>query len=214
MAPKHGYTKKSKYIGKFKIGQRFGLWTVIDATIVQRNDQGGAAILTKCDCGTEKLTSCLRLIKGDSLGCECRISGTNSHMWTGGRFVTGRYLRSIKNAAKNRDIEFSVSTDYLDSLLEAQNFKCVLSGVPIHFSYKQLSHTASLDRIDNAKGYIEGNVRWVHKHINIMKNVFDDEYFLKLCRNVYDKNRTLRKTSRISNEESTKPLFRRTRSNS
>lgn len=41
--------------------------------------------------------------------------------------------------------------------------------------------SASLDRIDSNQGYIEGNVRWVLKDINMIKGAYDNEYFVRLC---------------------------------
>ena len=40
--------------------------------------------------------------------------------------------------------------------------------------------TASLDRIDPTKGYIEGNIQWVHKDVNRMKMDFTETRFLEL----------------------------------
>ena len=44
-----------------------------------------------------------------------------------------------------------------------------------------LGSTASLDRIDNSKGYHIDNVRWVLKDINMIRGSYDSEYFVKLC---------------------------------
>jgi hypothetical protein len=41
--------------------------------------------------------------------------------------------------------------------------------------------TASLDRINNKLGYVKGNVHWVHKDINLMKQCFDLDHFVKMC---------------------------------
>lgn len=46
--------------------------------------------------------------------------------------------------------------------------------------------TASLDRIQNDKGYIEGNVQWVHKDINRMKNIFEQNYFIDICKKIIE----------------------------
>lgn len=49
--------------------------------------------------------------------------------------------------------------------------------------------TASLDRIDSSKGYIEGNVQWVHKRINKMKLDDSDTEFIEWCRLIADFNK-------------------------
>jgi hypothetical protein len=49
--------------------------------------------------------------------------------------------------------------------------------------------TASLDRIDSSKGYEEGNIQWVHKHINFMKRTYSQEYFIDMCKKVADNNK-------------------------
>ena len=52
--------------------------------------------------------------------------------------------------------------------------------------YLNTTPVASLDRIDNMQGYVKGNVIWVHKAINMMRNAFDIEYFKRMCRIVAD----------------------------
>lgn len=42
----------------------------------------------------------------------------------------------------------------------------------------------SLDRIDSKKGYVVGNVQWVHKDINRMKNTFPQDYFIQVCKQI------------------------------
>ena len=51
---------------------------------------------------------------------------------------------------------------------------------------------ASLDRIDNSKGYVKGNVRFVALIYNYARNGFDDEAVLAFCNAVIggDANRT------------------------
>jgi hypothetical protein len=45
---------------------------------------------------------------------------------------------------------------------------------------------ASLDRIDNDSGYIEGNIQWVCKRVNYMKHTMKDEYFLSWVIKIYE----------------------------
>lgn len=49
--------------------------------------------------------------------------------------------------------------------------------------------TISLDRIDSTKGYIEGNVQWVHKSVNIMKSTLTQEQFINFCKLVAENNK-------------------------
>ncbi|AXH69646.1 endonuclease [Streptomyces phage LukeCage] len=81
--------------------------------------------------------------------------------------------------AKKRGIEWDVTPEQLWDLWISQDGKCAYTG-------RQLKHgvDTSLDRIDNSKGYIPGNIQWVHPDINRMKSDFDASYFIKLCEEV------------------------------
>jgi hypothetical protein len=58
---------------------------------------------------------------------------------------------------------------------------CSLSGQPLTIGMNRYN-TASIDRIDSSKGYIEGNIQWVHKDINFMKRTYSQEYFVQMCK--------------------------------
>lgn len=78
---------------------------------------------------------------------------------------------------------------YLLDLYNKQNGKCALSKInlPLNtLSYRDLN--LSLDRIDSNKGYIEGNVQWVDKRINMMKQSFTQDEFIKMCIEVAKNN--------------------------
>jgi hypothetical protein len=89
---------------------------------------------------------------------------------------------AIKQRAKSRGNEFTISKEYIWNLFLKQDKKCAITGVDIGFNINSDMHTASLDRIDSSKGYIEGNVQWVNKVINIMKQTMSTEDFLYMCR--------------------------------
>lgn len=106
--------------------------------------------------------------------------------------ITGSYVCNIRGSAKTRHIEAPLldgSIDnlrYLDSLVTQS---CPFSGLPLTFRKFALdrSATASLDRIDSSKGYIRGNVRWVHKDINSMKWWLTDEEFFSFVIDIDNK---------------------------
>ena len=53
--------------------------------------------------------------------------------------------------------------------------------------------TASLDRIDSTKGYIEGNVQWVDKIVNAMKWNIPEKYFIEICKTIAKNQKTKRR---------------------
>lgn len=86
--------------------------------------------------------------------------------------ISSKYWSNLKHGALYRNFSFEISMEYAWSLFEKQKGLCALSGVEIEF-HKSGNHrsqqTASLDRIDSSKGYLEGNVQWIHKAIQSMK---------------------------------------------
>ncbi len=113
-----------------------------------------------------------------------------------GEFNGGYYTMYKRNAEK-RGLEFSVSQQYLWDLFLEQDKLCKISGLPINLKSKHIKNkqatgthldrsliTASIDRIDSSKGYIKGNIQWVHKVINIMKGNLSDNDFVYFCRQI------------------------------
>ena len=101
--------------------------------------------------------------------------------------ISGAYWNRVKIGAKNRNHEFDITIQHIWELYIKQNRKCFLSGLDIGFidiwdSKLLHNQTASLDRIDNDKGYIIGNVQWLHKDINRLKHTFTQSDFIKYCK--------------------------------
>lgn len=82
--------------------------------------------------------------------------------------IRGYIIRNSKYCAKRRGIHFDLK--YTDFELPEY---CPIIGIKIEYgagSDGNASNHASLDRIDNTKGYIPGNVMIVSKLANTMKN--------------------------------------------
>lgn len=101
--------------------------------------------------------------------------------------ISKRYWHSLQYQAKKRKIEFNISPEYIWNLYLRQNKKCVISGVELQFNGccdDPTTQTASLDRINNNTGYLEGNVQWVHKIVNKIKMDLEYDELLKWCRRI------------------------------
>jgi hypothetical protein len=201
---------QSKYEGLYKKGDVFGNWTIIsDELFFVKDESNGrrrAKVKVKCSCGTEHLLRPDSLNK-DLQGCyECTRAkpGSDNPSWKGvGNLCSLEYSR-LKRQANQRNIKFSITKEYIWELFESQNGNCALTNVkidlvPTYYIKRGQKQTASLDRIDSNKGYIKGNVHWVHKDINVMKNGYNIEYFIKMCKAVADNTKEIDVSEAVSN---------------
>ena len=170
-------TKILKYVPI--IGQQYRDWTVISDQIYKKDSNRATYWKVRCKCGVEGLRNAAHLVNE-------RVSSCKSCAALKLPFEQS-YLRKIKERADKKNFEFNLTLDYLMSIF---NGKCALSGLEIQFGkhWKMLSdQTASLDRIDNSKGYIIGNVQWVHKQVNFMKGTMEQKEFIKFCKLISSK---------------------------
>jgi hypothetical protein len=149
----------------------------------------------KCDCGNTKLVQRKHLQNGytKSCGCIANLKNKDHKSWKGFGDIPKDFYSNIKRGADSRKIEFDITIEDLWELFLRQDKKCALSGLEIKFSKVRKDSsgkTISLDRIDSSKGYTKDNIQFVHKHINIMKNNFDQDYFISLCNNIVNHNKT------------------------
>ena len=148
----------------------------------------------RCDCGNEVIKVSGDLGRTRSCGCkhssQDQKTGSASPYWKGIGEISGYRINKIKTAASRRGIDYQLEDKDLWELFISQGKKCALSGLPIEFGKKGREvGSASLDRIDSRKGYVVGNIQWVHKDVNIMKMDFGQDYFSDLCRRIwYNRN--------------------------
>lgn len=166
------------------IGYKSGKWTIID--VIQQN-VGKTKTIIQCECGYIKKTN-ISYIHSSNMCNKCKGKqqiGIPSKSRKGYMDISGTYWTALKAGAKARNYDFTITLKDCWELYLKQNKKCNLSGLDIILGFfNDSSQTASIDRIDNSKGYIEENVQWVHKDINNMKHTFTEEYFIKLCKEV------------------------------
>jgi hypothetical protein len=152
------------------IGLRFGKFTVVGET----KAYGKLVWVCECACGNKTNMNSAAVHSGRKECPKCaglsRRLGDVKIMWSG-----------IVHRAKTLKVPLEVTWDELKDLLSAQNYQCALSGIPIALPksseefYNGVT-TASVDRIDSTIGYVPGNVQWVHKDVNFMKQSFPQSY--------------------------------------
>jgi len=171
--------RKSAHNLKNLLGMKFTNLLVIEK---DESRNGRAYWICKCDCGNRTSVRASHLTTQQIKSCGC-IQFINH--WKGYGEISGEKWNTIRQAAIRRGLSINITLEYLWDLYVRQDRACAISGEPIIFStwYKG-DQTASLDRIDNDKGYEIGNVQWVHKEINKMKGKLKQNEFIDWCRKV------------------------------
>lgn len=184
------------------VGKRFGSLVVQRfLKSVQHKNQRNFKhyYICRCDCTQEVEIIRTNLITNHTLSCGCkkRRCRSKNPTWKGFGEISGRIWYHIKCHAKTRSLPFLVTIEKAWEVYQAQEGKCALTGLPIHLkTFKKDGKycewkTASLDRIDNKKGYVDGNIQWVHKNINSMRSSLPLDVFIGFCKLIAEKNKDL-----------------------
>lgn len=180
----------------YPAGTKFGQWTIISDEVKVGNDRA-LYQLCKCSCGNISWKKLVTLRNGTSTRCKKCCNKTfiteDGKISINAMIVTfyKHILDGVKRRKKVSQLDFNITPEYLEELYEKQNHKCALSGISLELDITKsaMNQNWSLDRIDSSKGYVKGNVQWVHKDINMMKQSYNVDYFIKLCTEVAKYNK-------------------------
>lgn len=133
----------------------------------------------ECDCGNPIFRSVQQLKTAHSCGCIMHPTFRKGYY----EGLSGNYWKRLQRMARLRNWNFEITMEYAWDIWVEQGGICVLSGMIIELhSNRSGKNTASLDRIDSTKGYIEGNVQWLHKDINKLKRSLAEDRFVEICK--------------------------------
>jgi len=119
------------------------------------------------------------------IGC----SNKNNHPTGMVGSVRMSWYTAFQKSAATRGYIWELTPEFIDTLYQEQDGLCVYSGLFISWDESGWNHTASIDRIDNSRGYFEDNIQLVHKEINMMRGSLSDSRFKELCNLVADKSK-------------------------
>jgi len=179
---KFGLRKRRNLRNLNLVGEKFGKLKVISIAPKKKKTNYWNCV---CDCGNKKQASTGNLLKGNTWCCGCEdktnLKGEKHPSWLGKGKISGRYWHILQANSAKRGIYINLTIDDIWNLFIAQEEKCALTKLPITIA-SDSSQTASLDRIDSSKGYVKGNIQWVHKDINKMKNILSNSKFIEYCK--------------------------------
>ena len=119
----------------------------------------------------------------------------NDDMWIRLKFLRQNLSRASRRGEASQYID--VKLDYLYSIGVKQKWKCALTGQPLEFTRGGTDwggkwcnpNSCTIDRIDSNLGYVEGNIQLVTWKVNCIKQHFDNEEFINLCKQVAEYNK-------------------------
>lgn len=84
----------------------------------------------------------------------------------------------------NRNKDKNITKEYLQELWDNQKGICAISKIKmeIYKNGKKKPRQCSVDRIDNSKGYIVGNIQLVCLIANYAKNTFSENDLIDFCK--------------------------------
>lgn len=106
--------------------------------------------------------------------------GGNTVNYTGTKNFAGRTYSTWRTSAKRRGYVWELTKDMLEKQYKDQNGICALSGIKME-PMKKSPYRPSIDRIDSSNGYVAGNCQFVCSMVNVMKNKFNEENFVRVC---------------------------------
>lgn len=165
------------------IGGKFGRLTVISiaapAGLASRS-------LCRCECGTEKIlrNNFLRSGKTRSCGCLQRDLAREKKILPTKKAALNALYCMLKNRSKSRGLAVEISKDDVLSMMEQECFYCGLPPSNISTRYGRKVAYSGIDRMNNSKGYIKGNVVACCKACNVAKNYYSTEEYIERCEGV------------------------------
>lgn len=99
--------------------------------------------------------------------------------------IKKRYLESVKRA-KEKEIENSISEEYILELYNLQKGKCAISNIDMTYNIDsgRTYTNLSIDRKDSKLGYTKSNIQLVCMSVNQLKSDLDMETVVYLCKEI------------------------------
>ena len=146
---------------------------------------------SECFYARQKLNQCI----------ACKNAIANKRKRRENQTVDGR-LRNLYNSCRHRHKHIKkyegevITFERFKAIYVAQGGVCVETGVPFDLQSKDLM--PSPDRIDNAVGYIDGNIRFVTWRVNQMRKNMSTSRFQLTCMEVVEPNASILATTPVT----------------
>lgn len=162
------------------IGQKFGRLTLLKR-IKKKTDRIRVWYLCQCDCGVIKEVLWNGIQAGRTVSCGCYAKEINSKrvIKPFGESSFNSLFYTYKNNAKDRGLAFELNKEQFKEITSKNCHYCEKPPTSSHSKTKRNGNYIynGIDRVDNGKGYIEGNIVPCCEQCNRMKLDYTLEEF-------------------------------------
>jgi hypothetical protein len=141
----------------------------------------------KCDCGNITIVDATHLKDGHTKSCNCLNREIVSKPF--GEAAFNEIVYTYKKMSEKGDREFSLSEDEFRELISSDCFYCGKKpSLQHHHAKRRVNGNLKyngIDRIDNSKGYVQGNVRTCCNQCNLAKRNYTEKEFKMLITAIY-----------------------------
>lgn len=178
-----------------EVGNTYGKLKVIEKG---KSTYYGIFWICRCDCGkiTEVLGTSLRNGKAVACGCN-RGFNTGPHAKVQNKVLKAHFI-SYKTSKRANQLGFDLSYLEFENICRKNCYYCNSTPQPKKYlTYRPKSRLGDrysydnlngIDRLDNSKGYIEGNCIPACGKCNMMKRDHTEEQFLEHISRIYKNN--------------------------
>jgi len=189
--------KRSLDKNKLEIGKKYGLLTIINIYFI--NNEPNLKCWAICECGEEGEYSLTSILNGHTKSCGCLNKGLKEYRLSKGIKIGGNFLpsgeadfnhtyNSYIKRAKRDGIEFCLSKELFS---DVTSLSCYYCGKPPRnyitnvFRNGFYAHNG-IDRLDNSKGYVLGNIVPCCSDCNFMKHIRSEQEFLLWVKKIHN----------------------------
>lgn len=170
---------------RVEIGEKYNHLTTISY------DKAKSLWMCQCECGNITYVRSNQLAKGKIKSCGCLFRGPRfSKRKPNNQTLKMTLFKRYKASAKIRKKEFNISEDVFEKLIMNNCHYC--GSIPLSYHKRFINYDKNfryngIDRIDNTKGYIDGNCVTCCEICNKAKSEMSVEDFKNWIKRIYDK---------------------------
>lgn len=113
----------------------------------------------------------------------CRVCYIRQRQYKCDNYTHDQVIKKVIRVAKSSKKECRITFESVKNLLRSQDGRCAYSGVKLEFKFNN-KYKISIDRIDSAKGYIDGNIQLLGWIVNQAKSNLSENQFFEMVKSI------------------------------